>query len=241
MKFVDLVNAVSYDFTEVRPYVFENSNGSQNELEQNSDIIASPFVKFSIELESGWLTTAKDSGDFKIGVIFCEELSVDDYVFIVGMQVMGNPLYLRVTQSGVQKYSNGVFVGATSDRAMYDNARSIVHSQLAKLHSGRIGLVNYGRKAKFKNSEGRKQVYKAKDVIYISNSKNVGKVEGARLTKGVVWQEAWEVGAHWRRIGKDSLGLNRYGERVEKGYTWLKSYNKGPDKLINPKVRKVKV
>jgi len=241
MKFVDLVNAVSYDFTEVRPYVFENSNEPQNEVQQNSDIIASPFVKFSIELDSGWLTTAKDSGDFKIGVIFCEELSVDDYVFIVGMEVMGNPLYLRVTQSGVQKYSNGVFVWATSDRVMYDNTRSIVHSQLAKLHSGRIGLVNYGRKAKFKNSEGRKKVYKAKDVIYISNSKNVDKVEGNRVTKGIVWQDAWEVGAHWRRIGKDSLGLNRYGERVEKGYTWLKSYPKGPDRMIKTKVRKVKV
>jgi hypothetical protein len=241
MKFVDLVNAVSYDFTEVRPYVFESSNGPQNEVEPNSDIIASPFVKFSVELDSGWLTTAEDSGDFKIGVIFCEELSVDDYVFIVGMEVMGKPLYLRVSQFGVEKYSDGVFVRATTDRAMYENTRSIVHSQLAKLHSGRIGLVNYGRKAKYKNSDGRKLVYKAKDVIYISNSKDVQKVGGSRITKGIVWQDAWEVGAHWRRIGKDSLGLNRSGERVEKGYTWLKSYTKGPDRPINTKVRKVKI
>lgn len=238
MKFTDLANSVDHDFTDVRPYVFE-LKGEQSHLERTDDILASPFPKFSVELDGDWLTTAEDDGDFRTGVVYCEELGVDRYLFIVSMEVRGQTLYLKVTPDSVSNYKDGKFVLVEKTSIMYESTKAIVHTQLKKLHSGRIGLVNYAGKARFKTKEGVKSVYKPNDVIYVSNTKRSVENANGRSPKGVVWQDAWEVGSHWRKISDDSLGLNRLGERTEKGYTWIKSYTKGPDKELKKKTRKV--
>ena len=45
------------------------------------------------------------------------------------------------------------------------------------------------------------------------------------------WSQRWEVRGHWRRLDADSIGKDREGNYVVKGWTWVKTHEKGDPSL----------
>ena len=238
MKILELMKNHQHDYTGVQPYVFEPSDEPQTHLHPYDGHLASPFPKFSIELNGKALTN--QSGTFKTEVIYCEEIGVDDYLFILDHQVMDTYVVIEVTQNKMVAFKDGVKAMEQHPGTAYEQYKRMVQNYLERLRSGSWGLYNASGKAKYKNNLGQKKTYIPKDVIYISNKKHndINKAPTPRGVQSIRWQESWEVQAHWRKISPDSLGLDRYGKRRVKGYTWICNYDKGEGAKLF-KVRKV--
>lgn len=101
-----------------------------------------------------------------------------------------------------------------------------------ELTQKKTGLYNVPGKVKYKNPRGIRKEYRAKDVIYVSDvsrkSKSTPVVQGRKIN----WDHSWDVCAHWRKLhNPESLGLDQDGNRVVKGFTYIKSHVKGEGEL----------
>jgi len=241
MKIIKLMQSVPLDYTGIQPFLFEKTNEPMSHIELTEEILASPFPKFSIEIDNGSLTSNASGTDFQIGVVYCHELTVDEYMFIYSISAAGKIYYAETTQDYNKIWSDGKIIKEEGASPVYEEIKGIVHYQLQRLQKGGIGVVNTGHKAKFKDANGRKHTYKSSDVIYVSNTKKMQEEKNHNIkTKGISWKESWAVSAHWRRIQPDSLGVDRENKRTVKGFTWISNYMKG-DGAERFKVRKVKV
>lgn len=242
MYLLKLINDVKgVDFTGVQPYVFAPTNTPTAELDKHeSEILASPFPKFSIENEGDRPLTLDENGRWHTDVIYCEELSPDNYRFILNI----NNSYAIVDKIGITFLIDGKVSRrakhSSDDHHAYNQYKNLVHISLARLHdrTNRVGLINETGRAKYKDASGDKVIYKPRGVIYCGKRKS-----GRGTTHSgvpIVWKEAWSVAAHWRRLANpESLGLDRYGERCVKGFTWIGHYHKGDGEIVG-KIRKVK-
>ena len=239
MHVLRLMKEHNYDYTGIQPYIFEPSDEETTHLFPYEGIIASPFPKFSIELNKRPLTSMFDT--FQTNVIFCEELGVDDYFFIIDQCIGTNQFYIEVTKDKLSVFKDGKLAKTQPAGTAYEKYKRLVHIYLERLRACRWGLVNSTGKAKYKNSLNQKCTYVPKDVIYVSNTEKKAKSTPRDInqTQRVRWQESWDVEAHWRKINQDSLGLDRYGDRCVKGYTWICNYEKGEGAKIL-KTRKVR-
>lgn len=238
MHILDLMKNHPHNYEGIQPYIFEKSDKEKSFVEPTDEILASPFPKFSIEIDGDAITSS--FGSFETNIIYCEELAPDDYLFIIDMCAMGQAMYMEFTSSLVKVYQNQQLVKTETSSDIYNEYKGLVKHYLDRLRAGKLGLTNAAGKAKYK-ADGKKHTYKPNNVIYCSNKKFKGDKNApkSRNYPNVRWQESWTVEAHWRRISPDKLGLDRYGNRTVMGLTWIDNYAKGEGSLMF-KIRKVK-
>lgn len=246
MEILKLINNVDgVDFIGVQPYVFTPSGKPMSDLpEHASEILASPFPKFSIEMDGGLPLTSDGNNGAISTVLYCEELAPDDYKFIITMTTprVGVKGYVTTTKDTYTMVANinNKFTSKSGDgNVVYNQYKNLVHNMLSRLRDrkNRIGLVNEPGRAKYKDTAGKKQFYKPKGVIYCGprNEARGNSSSGSPIT----WKHSWTVSAHWRRLANpNSIGMDRYGERTVEGYTWIDHYQKGCGDVVG-KVRKV--
>ena len=79
-------------------------------------------------------------------------------------------------------------------------------------------------------------------IYYVMNKSEEKKPNQLKLIKPIghlEFSHAFKVRCHYRRINENSLGLNRNGERIVKGYTFVKEYIKGEGEFVK-KIRILK-
>lgn len=244
------------DFTGVQPFVFDALASKSERValsgDEDTEVLASPFQKFSIEMAEGVLSSydgkevlaaqfqkfsteiAKDvissnKTIFQIVCIYCHELSVGRYHIMVQIVIDNVVKYMS--------FSPGDTIVPTE---VSDYIMALVNSMLERLKTSRHGLINYSGKAKFKTAAGKKAIYKPTDVIYVGGGKGSSEPTHTKGGHNIRWQTTWPVMAHWRRLkNPESMGIGRTGRRDVKGWTWLNHYNKG-DGAVKMKVHRVK-
>lgn len=234
------------DFTGVQPYVFTPSGDVIGDLpEHESEILASPFPKFSIEMDGGGILTSEDDTPVYTTVLYCEELAPDEYRFIVNLRNHLSPFkgYVIVEKTNLKIIQGGKILTSKPDEEhiAYNQYKNLVHNMLSRLRDrkNRIGLVNEPGRAKYKDNDGFKRFYKPKGVIYCGPRKDLTNRGNTKSGSPIQWKHSWSVAAHWRRLSNpESLGMDRYGERTVKGYTWVGHYIKGDGDVVG-KIRKV--
>lgn len=220
MFITELINAHEADYTGVQSFVFK-STGICIPVEMiKGEVLACPFDYFSIEVDGTYITQDINGN---IACILCKELAPDDYLFTLLICVDG--------------FSEKIAFEIEKSEDEYLAVLSIVHSLLSRLHVEKKGVINSDTKARFKDKDGKKRVFKPSNVIYVSPTLSTG----AKTSKGqyIKHTPAWTVRAHWRSIDSDGLGVDRLGYRTVKGFTWINSHIKGDNSDIKPKIRKV--
>lgn len=243
MHILKLINSTPHDFSGVQPFIFEPTQTPTQPIELDVDTtLAPPFPKFSIELSDRALTSDGNS-NMKTFVMCCEELSADNYFFILDINIespgQNQKLYLHVTKDSTTAYRNGLLQSTQPGSGAYKEYYALMIHYLNRVYQHHWGLTNKAGKAKYKDRAGIKSTYKPTDVIYVSNVARKTSKTAPSTKQTVRWQDTWQVICHWRKISPDSLGLNRHGERVEKGRTFISSYTKGTGAPVL-KARKIK-
>jgi hypothetical protein len=82
--------------------------------------------------------------------------------------------------------------------------------------------------------ELKKIKYKPSEIIYISSKKDFKKLNTNNKIINKP-QYAYEVMGHWRKI--NTIGKDRQGKRIVKGFTWVIPYKKGQGELM----RKIRI
>jgi hypothetical protein len=236
-------SSVDIDFTDVQPFVVETDEDSFDTHEavkkvtKEGFVLASPFPKFSIEIDGGCMSMADDEDNpaaegIMYSCFYCEEVCVGVYDIVVQM----------VDVSDIENDNVHFFyynLSSNDGGKLYGYAMSVINNLIERMASRKHGLVNYSGKVFFKNKHGRKAQYKPRNVIYIHPKKST-LPSITNTGKKIRWQSSWLVRSHWRRLANpEALGLNRTGDRSTKGFTWVGDYKKGDTNPIKTKVRKV--
>ena len=194
---------------EIRPFVFSYEEGEQVGFEFALDEIPSlPFSACSIELEANGALYVPDfgTGQFWVMSYVCREVSPGNYDF----------------------YALGSVDGISLDAVVYVNEGAL-HQHLLnttiqfikRLKIGKTGLCK--SRARIKHRVRNKKAFTTiKNYIYVTGNR-MPTVSGYGDT--IEYTHAFEVGGHWRKI--KGIGLNRLGERVVGGATWVRPYTKG--------------
>ena len=244
MKFLSVVEKLSLDPSQIRPYLFRSS-GVRTEVDEDNEILlASPFPIFSLEVEGKSISSTPSflQDNDCIEAIVCEELDVGEYRFhyhTIRPNGMDVELFVSLTRHDIElvtvkqgKASPKITpdTSAESIEASYVSIANLVNTMLKSLHSKKLGSTRGDGRVKYKDASGKKVIYKPKDVIYISEiPRKSTKMPASSHT--VNWKNAWEVSTHWRRLANpESLGKGRSGERNVKGFTYIGGYVKGEGK-----------
>lgn len=243
--FIKMIPLIDDDMSKLQPFVFKSKNDELRDVPKSEDdILSTPFELFSIELEDIALTCSEfdtpDGYGVNIQALICKELSPKEYIFWMYNKITlptGKFVYKvtkieknTITSNNKEKYTN---------EDMYNSCFDIVSLYMKRLHNEYTGIFDDVGRAKIKY-KGKKGFYKPKGVVYVSPKKNKSIIEKKVHGKTIDWDHVWTVIAHWRRLKNPlSLGLNRLGERTEKGHTFIKSYSKGEGKDLT-KIRRVK-
>lgn len=216
------------DYSGIQPYIFTAEDGGSKELDKGSEtILASPFRKFSIELDGRDLTSAENGG-VTTSCIFCEELGPNNYEFLLDSNIGDMTVFLVVNKDTLTAYKDGKKVVTQSSGDAYFQYVNLVNIYIEKIHSKKSGLVNRSGKAKFKDANGVKQTYVPNDVIYVSAiSKKSKTVESQPGAERIRWLDGWTVSSHWRTINPETIGKDRNGERTVMGKTFIGDHVKG--------------
>lgn len=237
-------NVKGFDFTGLQPFVFapEKTVKEFTDPTEDGEILANPFPLWSIEIDGVSITSSPDDEEHSVNIecIVVQEIAPDRYRLIMQERVNGIEIYVIIEdnenfivqrQGTVKKHKNTI-------EGIYNQYLGLVKVHIDKIYARDLGRFNASGKAKFKSKDGRKQTYKPNDVIYVgSQSKHTSRSLGGTKVR---WSQGWSVRAHWRKLkNPEALGLDRQGNRVVKGLTWIGSHLKG-DSVISPKVRKVR-
>lgn len=231
------------DYSGLKPFVFELSNIKGISYAQPSDeIYACPFDFFSIEMKEGCVTVDETGSGINIEVMLCRELSFDKYEITTYAKVSGSVIIITSTQEKTLFYVNGLLKKIIEEIDIYISYKAILDSFLLRLRSDLLGTFNASGKARYKTAYGIKKVYKPVGIVYVKE--RTRDVEEGNQTlnserQGITWHHSWSVRSHYRRLTSGSLGLNRQGERVVEGATWIPAYTKGMGDFVE-KVRLVK-
>ena len=243
--FIKMIPLIDDDMSNLQPFVFKSTKEEVKDIPKSEDdILSTPFELFSIELEDMALTcsefdTADDYG-VNIQALICKELSPREYIFWMYNKITlptGKFIYKVIKIEKNKSFANKNKQDVNED--MYNSCFDLVSLYMKRLHNEHTGIFDDVGRAKIKHN-GKKGFYKPKGVVYVSPKKNKSITEQKVHGKTVDWDHVWTVIAHWRRLKNPlSLGLNRLGERTEKGHTFIKSYSKGEGKDLT-KIRRVK-
>lgn len=78
----------------------------------------------------------------------------------------------------------------------------------------------------------------ARSIYYVINKQDTESEKHIVFTGTKVISHAFKVRGHWRTLeNSESIGKNRQGERIVKGFTWVTEYVKGDENDIVKKVR----
>lgn len=238
LKLLQLAQSAPVDLTDVQPFVFKSTEVDP-ELNATEGNIAAPFAKFSIEM-SGNDYVMYDP-DISTSVVLVEELTPDEYLFTLNfINPLKNFYYtVKCTKTeGFMCRNNNLWEREPRASELYAHVYELVKRFTNRIYDEKSGLINCSGKATYKNKSGRKCTYKPRDVIYCSGTSRKSKSEPVGVSgQRTRWMEAWSVRSHWRSISPDSLGLNRAGERVVQGKTFIGEYFKGGDAAkLRPRV-----
>lgn len=233
MKLLSLIQKSEYyDFSDVQPFVFDSitplTNREAFDLVKSkkpvSDILAVPFDHFSIELKDQPFFITPILKNIKYQCMICKEVSPGNYKLTV----------LYENEEGISKVFTIDKDSTDGKMSTYPLLLEIIERAIEKMHNSDYGSYQEKGKAKYQAKKNTpRKVYEPSSVIYVGNRQ---KQESSGSKRQVNWSYAWEVRSHWRKI--PGLGLNRLGERVVEGFTWVQTYTKGEGEVIK-KVRKV--
>ena len=191
-----------------------------------NEVLATPFSVFSYEVENGG---ALLGGEYATLAVIVEEITVDKFVFRLLIQHMDSRFVV-------------IIINDEKNKDVYKSIRNLTYVFLQRLHAEKIGTFNAKNEGRFKykNSNGVKSTYKARNIIYVSGKEKATSTNG-KIRHNVRHIEGWSVSSHWRRLNNpESLGLDRNGDRNTLGYTWVSDYIKGDEASIKTMIRRVK-
>lgn len=192
-----------------------------------SDTIeAAPFELFSIEVENHNDSLATD-GLGGVKCIIAHERAPGDYLIILHML----------------EYSSGaehVMWLEPDNEPAYSFNLAVINRLLSVIHDSARAQVRMPGKGRYKDSSGRKKEFRPTETVYIYPSKmtHLTHTDSGRPIKPMT--KHW-VRAHWRRLNNpESMGKNRKGERIVKGWTWVTHHTKGDKGEAKAKTHKVR-
>lgn len=214
-------------------FVFHKAEKAGEQKHIGEDYIEkldAPFKVFSYEIFDGALTSAHADdlnpafGDVRILSVMVCELAPKQYDF-----------YAFVESTLTGKVTNKViYTPTTDDQTSWLN---LTRDYIDRLSSSSHGTETH--KAKVKLGTGKNKKMKTfRHIIHINPKQNKAKVLSFKTGKEINWDTSFSVRGHWREL-KDSIGKDREGARVVKGFTWVNEHTKGDASAITKKVRKV--
>lgn len=252
MKILELIDKLSLDATDLHPYLFEPTNEQTEVPNIDEEVVSCPFVKFSLEMTRNPITSTPGPMGIHMDVIdvmYCEERAPGDYLIayrMLNLNGSGMDMYCVIDDGDMQIriYKEGRFERSVKQPMgdggeVYMQMLNIVNSLLSRLRVNKIGSTSGTGRVKYRDAADKKQIYKPKDVIYVSNLVKTS-TRTPETSRTVNWTTAWDVSAHWRRLANpDSMGKDRYGNRNVKGYTFVAEHAKGEGKaVIKPRIVK---
>lgn len=257
LKILQFADRFDVDIKGVRPFVVDANANLLSDAPVNSDnIINAPFEKFSLEMTGNKAILSIKMPDDENPLLsiagVCEELSPGNYrftMFNVDKSTPGVVIIHTVTKNrmsielyaankkGPPSHSTGQHV-----TGFYNHYLSFFKSAVGQMQVKHTGQVSTAQSIKVKTATKKRVKYSPRSYIYVSSVDRKKEVPTLANNTRVRWVKAWEVSAHWRRLkNPNSLGLNRAGDRVVKGYTFIREYAKGKDRnnaLIKPRIFK---
>lgn len=115
---------------------------------------------------------------------------------------------------------------------LYNNILLITHA----LNTKEVIQGVEKRTIKTSNSKGKKS-YSEVEFRHLSLRSYVSKTEG---NKNIVWNYSWVVRGHWRYFKDGKMGVNRSGERIERGRTWISEYIKNEGEELDTRMKIIK-
>lgn len=252
MKYFSIVEDFGLDATGLHPFVFEPSGEPQTDLPEFEDsVLAAPFPYFSIEMDGSAPLTSL-SGDHKIIAMVIKEIAPGDYHFWLRFEREGAPngrFYFEASRRSLK--SLAIVGGDRQEKDMTSQFGesylieaqsaylSIVEAFISRIHTKKVGTTTAPGFVRYKDRAGQKRKHYPRDVIYVSR---VSKKSNPPATNRTVnWSHSWDVSAHWRKLkNPESLGKDRAGNRVVKGFTFIGEYAKGEGRELITKTRKVR-
>ena len=252
MKYLSLIEDFDLDATGLHPFLFQASGEPQTEVpEMEENVLAAPFPYFSIEMEGKNVLTSLN-GDHKIIAMVVKELSPGSYHFWLRFERKGAPngrFYFEASSRSLK--SLAIVNGERQVKDMTEHFGesylieaqsaylSIVEAFISRLHTKKLGVTRGVGFVRYKNAAGQKKKHVPREVIYVSNVSK--KSQPPATSRPVNWSHSWDVAAHWRRLkNPESLGKDRAGNRVVKGFTFIGNYAKGEGRELITKTRKVR-
>ena len=206
----------------------------QAELKQ----LEMPFEKMFIEFKNPRVVEIPGSTWF-ITALFIQELAPDYQRIYYFVNYGGKHLF-----PGIFSIDKGRFgFGNSPHKEVYEmlgkHSYYVAHEVLDMIKQNRLVFAENNEGVNIRTRVNRQFIkvkYKPKDVIYIGSKPEVKKHLGTRKIINKP-DYAYEVMGHWRIT--NSIGKDRQGNRVVKGYTWVRPYTKGQGEVMK-KVRVVK-
>lgn len=117
-------------------------------------------------------------------------------------------------------------------------SKVVVNPILSRLQNGRVFQSN--EQERFRLRGEHKGVYKVKNIIYVGRRTEQTHYTPSGLA--LEYSHRFEVRGHWRKVNPETIGKNRAGQRVVKGYTWVSEFTKGDAELpLVKKIRTIKI
>lgn len=227
------IQKINFDFTGLQPFVIaasEKDEGVKTVLNKGSDIVLStPFHLWSYEFSNSYAPSWSELG--------LSDITGDDMLFspcVVVKEIFpGEYKFLVLYKSGDLLCVEII----TKTHKNYDYTLNQTNEILEKINQQKSGVIAKRIREKFSHNSANK-LFKCSNVIYISKSDREKTILGIS-TNPVQWSHIWSVRGHWRKLESDeSIGKDRLGERLVKGYTWVNPFLKGEGQELI-KLRKV--
>lgn len=165
---------------------------------------------------------------------YCVEHSYDDYSFIT---VGFDPINYRIV--GIKKdgkidpiVGSDFRVGRKEAARYLSNMLSSINKCKKEKHIYRLDDISFmaeGDKSRCHPSGRAEKVYILGRDSYLQEEVRMTK------TKSITRLNSWVCCGHWRKLqeGTETIGKDRFGNRVIKGMTWVKECTKGDGEIIN--------
>lgn len=250
LKLLAMAKFFGSDVKSVRPFVLSKTEQPEEKflkMNRGETILCCPFKSFSIETEGDFSMGSAKRGNYQIlfDCVICHEVYPGEYRFEVMATESAKGAYaIHVSKNSIKMRFIDGREHAQHDLSsinLYYILLNLIKDKLEIINAKKSGLVNTSQSVKYKSATGKRTGYKPRSYIYVSHLNRTSKKTDTAHSARVRWLEAWEVRAHWRKLtNPETLGKDRDGNRVVKGYTYVSECVKGKDKEKAAfKVRKV--
>lgn len=214
------------------------------ELKTSSSLFTQPVKAFDMPFEKMWIEFKNPvtlySANEEWKVIGCGIQEIEPEYQRIYFIPLNGP---RILPSTFSVIGDKLGLGSTPYPELYENLSRATYKMLVEvfetLKSNKLTFAENNEAVTVRTRVRREFVkikYNPREVIYIGSKKEVKPyINSERIIRKPDY--AYEVMGHWRVIG--SIGKDRNGNRIVKGYTWIRPYTKGKGELMK-KVRVIK-